>query len=38
MTTTHTDLKSVDLTDLDWFTEGLPHDLFARMRKETPVR
>lgn len=32
------DLASVDLTDLDWFAEGVPHALFARMRREAPVR
>jgi cholest-4-en-3-one 26-monooxygenase len=33
-----TDLAKVDLTDLDLFTDGPPHALFARMREETPVR
>src|SRR6476620_2854388 len=27
----------VDLTDLDNFTDGFPHDLFARHRAEAPV-
>jgi cytochrome P450 len=31
------DLASVDLTDPSWFTDGPPHALFARMRKEAPV-
>lgn len=36
---THTsDLSSVDLTDLDLWTDGPPHELFARMRTEAPVR
>lgn len=33
-----TDLESVDLTDLKWHTDGPPHELFARMRREAPVR
>jgi cytochrome P450 len=32
------DLAKVDLTDLDLFTDGPPHALFARMRDEAPVR
>jgi cytochrome P450 len=32
------DLATVDLTDLELWTDGPPHDLFARMRAETPVR
>jgi cytochrome P450 len=32
------DLASVDLTDAELFTNGPPHELFARMRSETPVR
>jgi cholest-4-en-3-one 26-monooxygenase len=38
MTTTHPRLESVDLTDLDLFADGFPHELFARMRADTPVR
>lgn len=30
-------LSSVDLTDLDTFAAGFPHDLFAVHRKESPV-
>ncbi|HZZ51147.1 MAG TPA: cytochrome P450 [Pseudonocardia sp.] len=33
-----TDLSSVDLTDLEHWTAGPPHALFARMRADTPVR
>ena len=36
--TTTTDLASVDLTDLGWWNDGPPYELFARMRKEAPVR
>ncbi len=32
------DLAEVDLLDPEWFAEGPPHDLFARMRREEPVR
>ncbi|GAA4821133.1 cytochrome P450 [Actinomycetospora corticicola] len=32
------DLESVDLTDLGYFEDGPPHELFARMRTEAPVR
>jgi cholest-4-en-3-one 26-monooxygenase len=32
------DLAEVDLLDPDWFSEGPPHELFARMRREAPVR
>jgi cytochrome P450 len=32
------DLASVDLTDPAWFEGGPPHELFARMRAEAPVR
>lgn len=38
MTTTLSRLDSVDLTDLDLFADGFPHELFSRMRAETPVR
>jgi len=32
------DLATVDLMDPAWFTDGPPHELFARMRAEAPVR
>ncbi|EHN10622.1 putative cytochrome P450 hydroxylase [Patulibacter medicamentivorans] len=32
------DLTEVDLTDPSWFRDGPPHELFARMRAETPIR
>jgi len=32
------DLAVVDLMDPAWFADGPPHELFARMRAETPVR
>jgi cytochrome P450 len=32
------DLASVDLTDVEQFADGPPHELFARMRSESPVR
>src|SRR3954451_7150714 len=32
------DLASVDLMDPAWFADGAPHELFARMRAEAPVR
>jgi cytochrome P450 len=32
------DLATVDLMDIGWFQEGPPHELFARMRSEAPVR
>jgi cytochrome P450 len=39
---THTaptlNLSSVDLTDLELWTDGPPHSLFAQMRHEMPVR
>jgi cytochrome P450 len=38
--TTHTtsaDLSSVDLTELDLWADGTPHDLFTRMRAECPA-
>lgn len=31
-------LESVDLSDPDLFSEGIPHRLFRRMRREAPVR
>lgn len=36
--TTNPDLAAVDLTDLGLWEEGPPHELFARMRAEAPVR
>ncbi len=41
MTPTRTDtvdLTDIDITDAKWFQDGTPHDLFARMRSEAPVR
>ena len=32
------DLAEVDLLDPAWFADGPPHELFARMRAEAPVR
>lgn len=32
------DLAEVDVFDLRWHREGVPHELFARMRREAPVR
>ena len=32
------DLKTVDIMDPAWFADGPPHELFARMRAEAPVR
>jgi len=32
------DLATVDLMDASLFTDGPPHELFARMRAEAPVR
>jgi cholest-4-en-3-one 26-monooxygenase len=32
------DLAQVDLLDAAWFADGPPHELFARMRAEAPVR
>ena len=37
-TATEIDLEQVDLTDPRWHEEGPPHELFARMRAEAPVR
>jgi cytochrome P450 len=31
------DLAKVDLSDPAWFTDGPPHELFARMRREAPI-
>ena len=36
--TTDVDLDEIDILDVKWFTEGPPHELFARMRAEAPVR
>ena len=30
-------LDDVDLTDLDRFAHGFPHEVFARLRREAPV-
>lgn len=38
MTTPDLDLAAVDLLDPKWFADGPPHDLFARMRAQAPVR
>jgi cytochrome P450 len=32
------DLSTVDVFDLSWHRDGAPHELFARMRREAPVR
>ena len=32
------DLAAIDLIDPRWFADGPPHELFARMRRECPVR
>jgi cytochrome P450 len=37
-TATEVDLESVDVMDPAWFVDGPPHQLFARMREEAPVR
>ncbi|MCK9248051.1 MAG: cytochrome P450 [Solirubrobacteraceae bacterium] len=37
-TTTDVDLAEIDIMDMKWFADGAPHDLFARMRAEAPVR
>ncbi len=31
------DLTDIDLTDLDRFTDGFPHEVFARLRRRAPV-
>lgn len=31
------DLDAIDLTDLDRFADGFPHDTFTRLRREAPV-
>ena len=38
MVTAAVDLEQVDLMNPGWFVDGPPHDLFARMRAEAPVR
>jgi len=30
-------LSGIDLTDLDGFTQGFPHEVFAELRREAPV-
>lgn len=35
---THADLEQVDLSDPELYANGIPHALFARMRREAPVR
>jgi len=37
-TTSPSDLAQVDILDARWFADGPPHELFARMRTEAPVR
>lgn len=32
------DLETIDIMDPKWFVDGPPHDLFARMRADAPVR
>jgi cytochrome P450 len=32
-----TDLGDIDLTDLDRFTAGFPHEIFTRLRRDAPV-
>jgi methyl-branched lipid omega-hydroxylase len=32
------ELDTIDLMDPEWFRDGPPHELFARMRAEAPVR
>lgn len=34
---TATALTSIDLTDLDNFADGFPHDVFAELRRDVPV-
>lgn len=38
MTTETLDLTDIDIIDAKWFADGTPHELFARMRAEAPVR
>lgn len=35
---TDVDLTEIDIVDAKWFADGTPHELFARMRSEAPVR
>ena len=35
--TAHLDLATVDLTDPDLYARGIPHEVFARLRREDPV-
>jgi cholest-4-en-3-one 26-monooxygenase len=37
-TANEVDLAHVNLMDPEWFRDGPPHELFARMRAEAPVR
>ncbi len=37
MSARETDLDDIDLTDLDLFSGGFPHAVFARLRAEAPV-
>ena len=37
-TVAEVDLDAVDVMDPHWFADGPPHELFARMRAEAPVR
>lgn len=37
-TTEAVDLTEIDIIDSKWFEDGTPHELFARMRAEAPVR
>ncbi|MCW3039153.1 MAG: cytochrome [Solirubrobacterales bacterium] len=32
------ELAEIDIIDVKWFEDGTPHELFARMRAEAPVR
>jgi cytochrome P450 len=38
MPTALVDLAEIDIVDARWFADGTPHELFARMRAEAPVR
>jgi len=35
---TDVNLDEIDIIDAKWFADGTPHELFARMRAEAPVR
>src|SRR5437870_2182568 len=37
MANTPASMNGIDLTDLDHFTNGFPHDVFAIHRREAPV-